>query len=83
MAEFDEDMLPIERMGEFCTKEQQATVADLVSRGWIASHIMEYPMSYLNVWMVTKHYKTSLSARPWTHGYVTPTGEFKRYRSSR
>ena len=79
----DDDQLPIDRMVHVCTPAQQAMVATLQAQGWIASHIMEYPMGYLNVWMIAQHRATAHSARPYTHGYVTLAGDFKRYRPVR
>ena len=76
----DKPDFPISCMAELCTKEQKAKVEELVSHGWIASHIWEYPMSWLNVWMLIPHHKTEMSKRPYTHGYVKPSGEFVRVR---
>lgn len=72
----------IDYMDEVCTEAQKAKVKELIAAGWTASHIFEHPISWLNVWMITKHHTTSASKKPYTHGHVRPDGTFYRFHQS-
>jgi predicted O-linked N-acetylglucosamine transferase (SPINDLY family) len=70
----------ISYMDEVCTAEQKAQVEKMKTMGWNATHIMEHPIGYLNVWLIQRHRKTELSKSTWVHAYVTADGSVKRPR---
>lgn len=72
---------PMSLYDEVTTAEQRLTVERMVESGWTLSHIFEYEVGFLGIWMITRPVKTVMSHTPaWVHAYVKADGSTKRYK---
>lgn len=66
---------------EVITEQCKLIVAGMEYHGWIRSHIFEYTIGELGVWMIARPKKSEMSRTPeWIHCYVRTDGSTVRYK---
>ncbi len=73
-----DDSFPIEKVKELATAAQLETLDESVAFGWEATHIAEYQIGFLGIWLISDHHKTVANINRYSFAVIDVEGTLLR-----